>query len=64
MITHKLTEAQLADKIMVIKDGKVINSGTHDELLTTCKLYQTLWNDYLSHSSDNLPPSPSNSIRP
>ncbi len=43
MITHKLTEARLADQIIVLDQGKVMAQGTHEELLATCPLYQKLW---------------------
>jgi len=45
VITHKLTEAQFADKIFVLAKGAVIAHGTHSQLLETCPLYQTLWNE-------------------
>jgi ABC-type multidrug transport system fused ATPase/permease subunit len=33
IIAHRLSTVRKADKILVFKDGKVIESGTHDELL-------------------------------
>ncbi|PYI54072.1 hypothetical protein DLM86_15595 [Paenibacillus flagellatus] len=33
LVTHRLGAAKLADVIYVLKDGKLIESGTHDELL-------------------------------
>lgn len=50
-ITHKLTEAQKADHIIVIGEGKVLAQGTHAELLETCALYQKLWSLYVSKDS-------------
>ena len=46
MITHKLTEAQMADQIIVLDQGRVTAQGTHTELLEYCALYQDLWNAY------------------
>lgn len=42
-ITHKLMEAQGADKIIVLHEGKIIAQGTHQQLLGACDLYQELW---------------------
>jgi ATP-binding cassette subfamily B protein len=32
-----------ADQIIVLEQGKVIESGTHDELLARAGRYATLW---------------------
>ncbi len=41
-IAHRIASIEHADKILVIDGGKVIASGTHLELLDSCKLYQKL----------------------
>ena len=51
MITHKLTEAQYADKIIVISKGRAIAEGRHEDLLNTCDLYQKLWSAYNTQES-------------
>lgn len=43
IITHKLKEVTFADKIIVLDKGRVLAEGTHDALLASCPLYQTLW---------------------
>jgi ABC-type multidrug transport system fused ATPase/permease subunit len=53
-ITHKLTEAQNADHIIVISEGKVLNQGTHAELLESCALYQKLWSSYVSKDESSV----------
>jgi ABC-type multidrug transport system fused ATPase/permease subunit len=58
MITHKLTEAKLADLIIVLEKGKVIAQGPHAVLVESCPLYQELWNAYMAENSQNLAPSP------
>ena len=43
IITHRITTAKEADKIIVIEDGKVSEIGTHEELAVKEGLYKTLW---------------------
>lgn len=42
-IAHRLSTVKDADKIIVIEDGKILESGTHDELLNMDRLYGDLW---------------------
>lgn len=44
VIAHRLSTVKNANKIVVIKDGKVHESGTHTELLNNQKLYYRLIN--------------------
>ena len=44
VIVHRLSAITGADKIYVIKDGQVEDSGTHEELLEHHGLYETMWN--------------------
>lgn len=43
LITHRITTAMEADKIIVLDKGEVIEMGTHQELLKNKKLYKELW---------------------
>ena len=43
IITHRITTAKEADKIIVIEDGKVANIGTHETLSKVPGLYKDLW---------------------
>ena len=43
IITHRITTAKEADKIIVIEDGKISAIGTHKELANKEGLYKTLW---------------------
>ena len=43
IIAHRLTTIINCDKINFIEDGKVIASGTHDELLKSCSEYKHLY---------------------
>lgn len=47
-IAHRLTSIKKADKIYVINDGKVIEQGTHQELLSNSNLYKNLYQNYIN----------------
>lgn len=40
IIAHKLTSISNVDKIFVIENGKIIESGTHSKLMTENKRYK------------------------
>ena len=46
MIAHRLSTIQDADQILVFKDGKIIERGTHNELLEKKETYASMWKDY------------------
>jgi len=39
IIAHRISTIKDADKIIIVDNGKVIDVGTHDELLTRCAFY-------------------------
>ena len=44
VIAHRLSTIRNATKIIVVNDGQIVESGTHDELLKTeCGVYKTLY---------------------
>lgn len=46
MIAHRLTTVQDADSIVVVDNGKIVEQGTHKELLSSEKQYHRMWNEY------------------
>ncbi len=42
VVAHRLRTARLADRIVVLDAGRVVGSGSHEELLGTCSTYRTL----------------------
>jgi subfamily B ATP-binding cassette protein HlyB/CyaB len=49
MISHRLSTLVNATAILVMQQGKLVDSGKHAELLTRCETYQQLWNQQTSH---------------
>jgi ATP-binding cassette subfamily B protein len=43
VITHRFTTARIADRIAVMAEGRIIEQGTHDELLTGGGRYAAGW---------------------
>ena len=44
IISHRFSTVRIADRIMVLKDGSVLEIGTHEELMENNKLYTELFN--------------------
>lgn len=44
VITHRMSTLDLVDQIMIMKDGKVLDCGTHEQLLRRCPEYQKMRN--------------------
>ena len=45
LIAHRLTTVMNCDKIFVMKEGKIIQQGTHKELLAEEGLYKEMWSE-------------------
>jgi ATP-binding cassette subfamily B protein len=43
LMTHRLRAAQLADRVIVLAEGRVVETGRHSELLSAHGLYARLW---------------------
>lgn len=45
IITHRLGSARIADRILVMKQGEIVEEGTHDELMSNKKLYYNMFEE-------------------
>ncbi len=45
IITHRLSQIRWADKIMVLRKGKVVALGSHEELMETSQAYRRIFDD-------------------
>lgn len=48
LISHRLASAKMADRIMVLDGGKIVQNGSHESLMSKEGLYRTM---YLAQSS-------------
>jgi ATP-binding cassette, subfamily B, bacterial len=56
LIAHRLSTVKAADRIIVLEDGKIIEEGSHDNLLARNGQYASLYNTYFRHQSLNYRP--------
>ncbi len=49
IVAHRLSTIREADKILVMRDGKIIETGKHEELLKKGGFYSVLYNSQFAH---------------
>ena len=47
IVTHRVSSAKNADKIIILDEGKIVEKGSHDELINAGGYYQDLYNKQL-----------------
>jgi ATP-binding cassette, subfamily B, bacterial MsbA len=58
VIAHRFSTLRNADRIMVLKQGRMVGFAPHERLLATCRTYQELWasETALIDESPDIPP--------
>jgi ATP-binding cassette, subfamily B, bacterial len=56
VIAHRLSTVRHVDRIHVLHDGRVVEAGTHDELLAAEGRYAALWQVQTGEAAAELPP--------
>ncbi|MGD8730518.1 MAG: ABC transporter ATP-binding protein [Anaerolineales bacterium] len=51
LIAHRLSTVKASDRIIVLREGKIIEEGNHDQLLADGGHYAELYNTYFRHQS-------------
>lgn len=51
LIAHRLSTVRSADRIIVLREGKIIEEGSHDSLMEQAGHYAELYNTYFRHQS-------------
>ncbi len=46
IVAHRLTQAELADRVLVLDDGRVVETGTHADLVRARGRYAELWRSW------------------
>jgi ATP-binding cassette subfamily B protein len=52
VVAHRLSTVRAADRILVVEDGRVVERGSHDDLLAADGRYAALW---AAQTDDRLP---------
>jgi ABC-type multidrug transport system fused ATPase/permease subunit len=58
VIAHRLSTVRAVDRILVLRQGEVIEAGSHDALLTRGGHYAELFDTYFRHQSPDYEPMP------
>ncbi len=54
-ISHRLSSARMADEIFLMKDGKIVEDGTHDELMAQGGYYHEMFMLQAENYQDSIP---------
>jgi ABC-type multidrug transport system fused ATPase/permease subunit len=57
IVAHRLSTVVAADRIVVMDQGRIVDQGTHAELLRRCGIYQALVNNQMVKRAEAEPAS-------
>lgn len=55
LVTHRLGSARIADRIVVVEDGRIVEIGTHDELLAANGAYTRIFHAQAQWYEESIP---------
>lgn len=53
IIAQRIASVRRADRIIVLENGKIAASGTHEELLESCGVYQEIYHSQMGEEDEN-----------
>jgi len=56
VIAHRLSTIREADRIIVLRQGAIVEEGSHDQLMLRGGHYAELYNTYFRHQSPDYRP--------
>ena len=54
IVSQRISTIIDADTIIVLDDGKIIDSGTHDKLIESCDIYHEIVNSQVNTLRDGI----------
>lgn len=54
IVSQRISTIKDADTIIVLDDGKIIDSGTHDKLIESCDIYREIVNSQVNTLRDGI----------
>lgn len=53
IIAQRIASVRRADRIIVLENGRILDSGTHEELLKSCGVYQEIYHSQMGEEDEN-----------